>query len=223
MHFTTMISVLLLFLHGVHSAVIPNLSNIISELDSNPTIIGKCTAPNGEVYNVHRGPDRLPPSLIERSSYGTSSNTSPNPANLLKRYISWNPSNFPVNACGGSSFLNRSTPASPLVTDCQCLMEYYRTKYGHYKVQQGDQLNFAPIWCRTCKFGFHTKNILDAFIGNTDTFDVMRDAIAKYQYVFLWAHLNLHQLGSSLKTSRMSKLTRCFCVDGLTKLALKET
>lgn len=87
--------------------------------------------------------------------------------------------------CGHATFINKSSGGSPLVRDCQCLLDYFQnTKRGYYTTDltqyPGGYDRMA--WCGTCVFGVRSKNILGGPVGNLDARDLIRDSIRMFQW-----------------------------------------
>ena len=88
----------------------------------------------------------------------------------------------PSDECGDSTFHNKSSGGSPLVADCQCLIDWLRQNNGWFSVSPAGSGFAAFAHCGTCTFGAHTKNIMGTVIGNTDIADIVQDSIKRFEW-----------------------------------------
>ncbi|PPR05583.1 hypothetical protein CVT24_002784 [Panaeolus cyanescens] len=87
-----------------------------------------------------------------------------------------------INNCGDSTFINQSSPGSPLVADCQRIAQniagggtWHVALIGHHQlVQYG-----------TCAFGVQAPFAFAVWnyrVGNSDIIDLINDSIARFQW-----------------------------------------
>ena len=82
--------------------------------------------------------------------------------------------------CEGSRFDDKTTGGSPLVSDCECLRDYFKDKTGTWNVGKGSE-RVQIGTCRSCNFGVQTDNFFGTNVGNQDAYDVIRDSIEKFK------------------------------------------
>lgn len=110
--------------------------------------------------------------------HGIASGASPNPAALLSKHAN--------DACGNSSFVNKSSSGSPTVGDCNCIRNRALATPRSYlsylrdAQQQGGWHRLTT--CRTCVFGFKTSNAFGTIVGTSDIADLIRDSINRFQW-----------------------------------------
>lgn len=171
MHFPTALILSILPL-GAFAAAIPQ-----QDTDTTATIF---TTSTGEERTIHHSAGVL----SKRKKGGAPSFTAPKANGKIKKGPSFLYLPDPSDKCGDSTFHNKSTEGSPLVADCECLRDYFRTRdmNGLYSLSKWG-FNLAPLAsCGTCTFGAHTSNILGASVGNTDAADIIDESIRRFQH-----------------------------------------
>lgn len=89
-----------------------------------------------------------------------------------------------TDRCSDSTFVDRTTEASPTVEDCIKLMKEYRGEYHNWEIENVIGEQHQLIQNGTCKFGIES---LDAgngnagyYIGSQDIVDIINDSIDKF-------------------------------------------
>jgi hypothetical protein len=84
-----------------------------------------------------------------------------------------------INDCGNSSFENQSSGGSPLISDCQILVDNIRGD-GTWTTMVGDQRQLAQLG--TCAFGVYVPgNNLHLYkVGNEDIRNLITDSIRMF-------------------------------------------
>jgi hypothetical protein len=86
------------------------------------------------------------------------------------------------NTCGDSTFENKSSPASPKVSDCQTIARNIAGG-GKWTVGAGGE-HHQLVQFGTCAFGAQGagSDMNSAFIGNTDIIDLINDSIRRFEW-----------------------------------------
>ncbi|PHH74217.1 hypothetical protein CDD82_5047 [Ophiocordyceps australis] len=83
-----------------------------------------------------------------------------------------------TNQCGHSTFENRGSEASPLISDCEVLMWNIRNG-GRWRLSTGTYRTVATYG--TCAFGAEVTNYWYTYIGHQDVIDLIRDSIRDFR------------------------------------------
>ncbi|PHH59376.1 hypothetical protein CDD81_3335 [Ophiocordyceps australis] len=83
-----------------------------------------------------------------------------------------------TNQCGHSTFENRGSEASPLISDCETLMFNIR-KDGRWRLSTGVHRTVATFG--TCAFGAQVRKQWYTYIGHEDIIDLIRDSIRDFR------------------------------------------
>jgi len=81
--------------------------------------------------------------------------------------------------CGSSTFVNKSSGGSPLVSDCQELARQYSSVAKAIEV--GTDRGIEVHRYGTCVFGVIQRSPSGFYIGDDDVKDIIRDSIAVFQ------------------------------------------
>jgi hypothetical protein len=89
-------------------------------------------------------------------------------------------SNKNEDYCGGSTFVQKSSDASPRTDDCRTLADFVGGIKTYWVFDRNDQWNTPLAWSGECTFGVHTNNVIGTAVGNTDVADLVRDSCNKF-------------------------------------------
>jgi hypothetical protein len=115
--------------------------------------------------------------------YGAPEELSPNPAQTVKRDLQKRDDGW----CGDSTFINQSSPGSPLAADCAVIRDtaYNLRPTQYWKVGTCSYWSFCYFVIYsygTCRFGASTPGGGSIMIAGVDIGDVVRDSIIKFQW-----------------------------------------
>ncbi|CCC07098.1 hypothetical protein SMACR_01122 [Sordaria macrospora] len=108
-----------------------------------------------------------------------------NPGTLAKR-LSWNDGSKYADHCGASTYVRKTTNASPLISDCAAIRDYYSQHHGRFVATWFDRAFNGGDYCRlvitnTCVFGIKSGSPFAVNVGSRDISDLTRDAINKFR------------------------------------------
>jgi hypothetical protein len=94
-----------------------------------------------------------------------------------------------VNDCGDSDFINHTTDASPLVTDCQEMAGQLTTDKGYWPLIAGGT-QYRTAFVRTCAFGLQTYCEGDncptpgtiVKVGDMDVVGLINDSVRRFSW-----------------------------------------
>lgn len=156
---------------AVQTAVSPDGYSYVVETE--PYVEDTITNADGTTYTVLVHP------AFKRSvdMHGTS----PNP-NKTKRLTY---THGVSDTCDDTTLINKTSGASPLVSDCAEVRDYYRRDNGYFRatiIEAG-----RSDWCRlvitrSCVFGIKTKNIGGTEVGSSNIADLVELSINSFQW-----------------------------------------
>ncbi|KAJ4413620.1 hypothetical protein N0V85_003480 [Neurospora sp. IMI 360204] len=182
------------------SAALLSLCAFAAAAPLTPSAVKTAVSPDGYTYIVETEPyvedtftrsDGLNVTVLihhalKRSIDMDAAGQSLNTGALAKR-LSWNDGAQYADSCGASSYIKKTSGASPLVSDCASIRDYYAQHHGRYVASWGDRL-FNSGYVRlvitnTCVFGIKSSaaNSYDVNVGSRDISDLTRDSINKFQ------------------------------------------
>ncbi|KAK3339589.1 putative necrosis-inducing factor-domain-containing protein [Neurospora tetraspora] len=117
---------------------------------------------------------------IDMDAAGQSVNTG-----ALAKRLEWNDGAQYADSCLASSYIKKTSGASPLVSDCASIRDYYAQHHGRFVASWGDRF-FNRGYCRlvitnTCVFGVKSVSTYNVNVGSRDISDLTRDSINKFQ------------------------------------------
>lgn len=104
------------------------------------------------------------------------------PTTLKRAVFGYESAQNSVNDCGDSTFVDESSPASPLISDCQHLASNIAGG-GTWTIGEDDQRTLATYG--TCAFGVEVESGFVGYVGNQDIIDLINSSIE----MFAWGAL----------------------------------
>ncbi|KAK1773515.1 putative necrosis-inducing factor-domain-containing protein [Copromyces sp. CBS 386.78] len=136
---------------------------------------------------------------LKRSIDMEAASQSLNPGALTKR-LAWQDGAQYADSCGASTYVRKTTNASPLISDCAAIRDYYAQHNGRYEAYYADRAFNGGSYCRlvitnTCVFGIKSDSFYLVNVGSRDISDLTRDSINKFrgtQRVGAEGHMTCH-------------------------------
>ncbi|KAK3955802.1 putative necrosis-inducing factor-domain-containing protein [Pseudoneurospora amorphoporcata] len=118
----------------------------------------------------------------------------------LTKRLAWEDGAQYADSCGASTYVRKTTNASPLISDCAAIRDYYAQHNGRYVASYADRAFKGGSYCRlvitnTCVFGIKSDSFYLVNVGSRDISDLTRDSINKFrgtQRVGAEGHMTCH-------------------------------
>ncbi|KAK3400278.1 putative necrosis-inducing factor-domain-containing protein [Sordaria brevicollis] len=111
--------------------------------------------------------------------------TGQTPNTALTKRLTWNDGNQYADMCGVSTYVRKTSGASPLTSDCAAIRDYYAQHHGRFVATWAERA-WNGAWCRlvitgTCVFGIQSDSFYAVNVGSRDIADLTRDSINKFK------------------------------------------